>query len=124
MSWFSSPSGNVSVSFDGYGNVKSAGSAQFSYDELGRMTKRTDSAGETRYGWRPTGQLGEVTVVGKGQQWLDWVGHELRRVHFSDSASAGGVPQAPSVVGTKREFGYDLVGRLNADVVSVYSIPR
>lgn len=37
--------------------VRSTGGAQFVYDELGRMTKRTDAVGETRYGYRPTGQL-------------------------------------------------------------------
>jgi RHS repeat-associated protein len=36
--------------------------------------------------------------------------------------STGGVPQAPSAVGTKREFGYNSIGRLTGDVVSTIGL--
>ena len=68
-----------------------------------------------------------MTVVGKRQEWLGWVGHELRQIQYSDSAGAGtggGVPPAPSTVGTKRDFGYDSIGRLSADVIAEYTSPR
>ncbi|MCO5165368.1 MAG: DUF6531 domain-containing protein [Planctomycetes bacterium] len=46
---------------DARGALLAAGDEAFTHDAAGRLVRRTDEGGETRYGWDPFGRLVEVT---------------------------------------------------------------
>ena len=116
---FGSPTGTRTVEYSAFGELKAVKvgatiESSFQYDQLGQMTSRSDAAGSSTFSWTPQGELERQTVTAggaaKGAVQYGWVGGELRTVDYLNASGA--------TTGTQRNFGYDGVGRLTADVVT------
>jgi RHS repeat-associated protein len=107
---FGSPDGVKTVTYTGFGQLAAVNNgSSFTYDQRGLMASRTDAAGTSTFGWTAKGELDTQTIAGRGQLHHIWNGGELRTTWFNTAAG--------DATYTKRDYGYDGIGRMTAELV-------
>ncbi|MCT9112241.1 DNRLRE domain-containing protein [Streptomyces mirabilis] len=92
------------------------GAAAYAYNADGSMTLRTTTAGTTNYGYDSAGRIDWVwDSITNNDIWYDFDAAGRPRLEQYASKPAGSTAYT---VAAKRAYGYDDLGRLNADTVT------